>query len=471
MGRHGKKGIILEITVQTLKNRIKREGVVKEILKRHFNGKVYLVGGAIRELCLKKKPNDYDFVLSEQKDLKIMESLFGAGAFVLGKKPIQTYRIVRDDISVDITLLNTTIEEDLLRRDFTMNSIAYDIHGDSIIDSLNGIDDIKAKIIRYPSKNTLKDDPLRMLKAIRHFSVLKGFMLHDTLKDAIIELGYLINEVAPERIKYEMDQIIISGNVLAGLNTMTSTGLIFKIFPELYALKQMDIEKEFTLETYGHTIGGFKYLKRYCRLYKLDEKILSSVGYALLFHDLGKAYTFSFDEQKGLVHFFYHERISCEIASAIMERLRFSTHEIRSIESLIKNHMRIFLISSNESTEKAVRRLVYKMGDLTPSLILLTLCDMYGSSGGKENPSTRHIKIKCREISNEYNEWQKEPLPNLVNGYDLMELGFIEGPEIGKTLGNIREKQISGELNTKEEALDYALTLLNPQSDDNALDF
>ncbi|MCX5812016.1 MAG: HD domain-containing protein [Proteobacteria bacterium] len=451
----------MEISLQTLKNRIKREGIVKEIRKRHFNGKVYLVGGAIRELCLKKKPNDYDFALSEQKDLKILESLFGTGAFVLGKKPIQTYRIVRDGISVDITLLHATIEEDLPRRDFTMNAIAYDIHGDKIIDSLNGVDDIKKRIIRHPSRDTLKDDPLRMLKAIRHFSVLKGFTLNNTLKDDITGLGHLINQTAPERIKYEMDQITTSGNVLAGLNAMTSTGLIFKIFPELYALKQMDMEKGFTLETYGHTIDGFQYLRKYNKIYNIDEKRLADVGYALLFHDLGKAYTFSFDEQKGLVHFFYHERVSFEIASSIMERLRFSSHETRIIQKLIENHMRIFLISSSESTEKATRRLVYKMGDLTPSLILLTLCDMYGSSGGKDNPSTRRIKVKCREILNEYNEWMKEPLPNLVNGYDLIKLGFMKGPEIGKTLNSIREKQISGEIKEREDALYYAGTLLN----------
>jgi len=450
----------LEIPLQTLKNRIKKEGVVKKINDRRFNGKVYLVGGAIRELCLKKKPNDYDFVLSDNKDLKILESLFDAGAFVLGKKPIQTCRIVSDETSVDITFLHTTIEEDLMRRDFTMNAIAYDIHGDEIIDSLNGIDDIKNRIIKYPSIDTLKDDPLRMLKAIRHFSALEGFTLHKALIDAITGLGHLINQAAPERIKYEMDHIILSGNVMAGLNTMTSTGLIFKIFPELYALKQMDIEKGFTLETYGHTIEGFQYLRKYNNTYNIDEKSLTDVGYALLFHDLGKAYTFSFDEHKGLVHFFYHERASCEIASLIMERLRFSSHETRTIKKLIENHMRIFLISSSESTEKATRRLVYKMGGLTPSLILLTLCDMYGSSGGKDNPSTKRIKVKCREILNEYNEWMKEPLPKLLNGYDLIELGFREGPKIGETLDSIREKQISGEIKEKEDALHYAGTLL-----------
>jgi len=453
----------LEISLQTLKNRIKREGTVKKIRQGYFNGKVYLVGGAIRELCLNNKPNDFDLALSNHKDLKIMESLFGASAFVLGKKPIQAYRIVRDEVSIDITFLNSTIEEDLLRRDFTMNAVAYDIHEDDILDYTKGIDDISKGIIRYPAKDTLKNDPLRMLKAIRHFSVLKGFTLDNELKETIIGWGHLINQPAKERIKYEMDRIIVSENASEGLRMMESTGMMFEIFPELNLLKQMDIEKGFILETYGHTIDGFKYLKKFNRFYRLDEKTLKDIGYALLFHDLGKAYTFSFDEQKSLVHFFYHERFSCEIASRIMERLRFSSHETKTILRLIENHMRIFLISSNESTEKATKRLVYKMGELTPSLILLTLCDMYGSSGGKNNRSTRLVKTKCNEIMNAYNEWMKEPLPRLVNGYDLIALGFIEGPGIGKALNYILEKQISGEIKGKEDALNYALTLLGTQ--------
>lgn len=342
-----------------------------------------------------------------------------------------------------------------------MNAIAYDIRGDNLIDSLNGINDIKQKIIRYSSIDALKDDPLRMLKAIRHLSVLSGFALHDDLENAIAGLGILINQTAPERIKYEMDRIITSENVLAGLSIMTSTGLMFQIFPELYALRKMDIEKGFILETYGHTIEGFKYLRKYNKIYNLNEKKLTETGYALLFHDLGKACTFSFDEQKNIVHFFYHERFSCKISSGIMERFRFSFNGTKTIQKLIENHMRIFLISSNKSTEKATRRLVYKMGELTPALILHTLCDMYGSSGGKHNASTKRVRIKCNEIMNEYNEWIKEPLPKLVNGYDLMSIGFEKGPEMGKTLNNIREKQISGEISTKEEALYYAERLLN----------
>ena len=443
-------------SLDTLKERIKEQRVIKELQGRHFGGDVYLVGGAIRELYLSNTPNDYDLVLSEQKDLSIIEEFSGAGAFVLGKKPIQTYRLAKKDISLDITFLYTTLEEDLRRRDFTMNAIAFDLKNDVFADPLRGFDDIKNRLIKYPGKETIKDDPLRMLKAVRHFSFLEGFTIHHEVIDSIKELKHLIKETAPERIKYEMDQIVVSPDPHAGLKMMEETALLFEIFPELQSLRELDIEKEFILETYGHTVDGFMYLNKYNEIYRLDAKSLRNVGYALLFHDLGKAFTFSYDEQKNAVHFFYHERFSRETASRIMERLRFSTHEIKTIDALIDNHMRIFLISNKESTEKAIRRLVYRMGELTPSLALLTICDMYGSSSGQDNPSTKRVHEKCSELLQAYAEWKKKPLPKLINGRDLIALGFQEGPKIGKILKNIREKQIAGEISEKEEALRYA---------------
>jgi len=446
----------LDNPLDALKERIKGQGVIRDLQGRHFSGDVYLVGGAIRELYLNNTPNDYDLILSAHKDLRIIEDLFGAGAFVLGKKPIQTYRLTKKDVSLDITFLNTAPENDLARRDFTMNAIAFDLTNDTFIDPLHGFDDIKKGLIRYPGKETIKDDPLRMLKAIRHFSFLNGFVIHHEIIDVIKELKHLIRETAPERIKYEMDQIAVSPDPYAGLKMMEETGLLFEIFPELQSLRQLDIEKKFILETYGHTIDGFRYLNKYNETYRLDVKDLRNVGYALLFHDLGKAFTFSYDESKEAVHFFYHERFSHEIASHIMERLRFSSHEMKTVNALIDNHMRIFLISNKESTEKATRRLSYKMGELTPSLVLLTICDMYGSSGGQDNPSTKHVHKKCNELLHAYEEWKKEPLPKLINGYDLIALGFREGPQIGKILNDIREKQIAGEMNEKEEALSYA---------------
>jgi poly(A) polymerase len=446
----------LEVSKNVLKQNIKEQGIIQKIACRSFAGKVYLVGGAIREMFLKKAPNDYDLALTNENDFRNIEVLLERPSFILGKKPIQTHRIVTDDISFDITVIEETIEEDLKRRDFTMNAIAYDIHNDIIVDVVGGIEDIQQMVIRCPAKETIVNDPLRMLKAVRHLANLDGFTLDDELLQSMKGLKHLIHEAAPERIKYEMDRIIISHRVADGIKMLEYTELLFEIFPELYALRLMDIEKNFQLETLGHTLDGFQYLQHYNKEFFLDEKDLRNVGYGFLFHDLGKANTYFYDEKKGAVHFFYHERVSREIASGIMERLRFSTHEIQSILALIESHMRIFLISDNESREKAVKRLVYKMGNLTPSLILHTMCDLYGSAGGIDNPSTEQVKKCCEEILQAYRESLKEPLPKLLNGNDLIAVGFVQGPAIGSCLDDIREKQIAGEITDSEQARVYA---------------
>ena len=443
-----------------LKKNIKEQKIIQELLSGNFYGEIYLVGGAIRELILNKSPNDYDFALSDARDIKTFEAIFHAPAFILGKKPIQTHRIIVRDRSLDITILKDTIDEDLKRRDFTINAIAYNVRNNSITDTLQGIEDIGRRVIRYPDENSIINDPLRMLKAVRHFTILRDFSLDNDLTRSITELKHLINNVAPERIKYEMDMILTSANVAAGMKRLEELGLLFEIFPELYSLKLLDEEKQFTLETFGHTIDGFNYLHQNAGYCNADEKHLKDVGYALLFHDLGKAHTYSYDGQKNAVHFLYHERFSRELAQTIMERLKFSTQETREILALIEHHMRIFLISNDDSTEKAIRRVVYKIGELVPSLVLLTLCDMYGSSGGKDNPSTERVKARCNDILAMFHEWKKKPLPKLINGRDLLSLGFAEGPSVGKALNEIREKQIAGEMATKEEAMVLAQELL-----------
>jgi hypothetical protein len=237
---------------------------------------------------------------------------------------------------------------------------------------------------------------------------------------------------------------------------MEETGLLFEIFPELLGLAEMDALRRLRPRALGHTLGGFRHVRKIKRFYNFTDREARQAGYGLLFHDLGKPATFSFDEEKGRIHFYYHERHSSEMAAAIMERLRFSASETRAIRSLIENHMRIFLISTGEASEKAVRRIVYRMEDLNPALVFLTLLDLYGNSGGRDNESTAQVTKRCREVLAGYNEWKKTPLPRIVTGDDLMAAGFSEGPALGRVLREIREKQISGEITEKAQAMEYA---------------
>jgi len=448
------------VSPQLLRARIKNLDVTAKLSIPYFSGRIYLVGGAIRELALGQSPVDYDFALERLEDAARLEELFQARGFLLGKKPAQAYRIVGAYGVFDVTFLHGDILSDLARRDFTMNAVGYDTASGDMYDPYGGLEDISRRLIRYPRRESLKEDPLRMLKAVRHLSALPGFSLDHDLVQAINEERSLIRLTAPERIKYELDLIMLSRDPYKGIAALRDTRLLFLLFPELSELEQMDREKGFELETLGHTIEGFKYLEKAKAFHAFDEQDTRSAAYALLFHDLGKAYTFSYDETKQRVHFFYHEKHSREMATAIMERLRFSSHEIRMISTLIEQHMRVFLISHEGATDKAVRRLVYKMGDLTPPLVLLTLLDMYGSSNGEENETTVRVRERCTEALSAYDDWRKAPLPGLVNGYDLLALGFFEGPRVGKVLDAIREKQVSGEITEKSAALEYARQLL-----------
>jgi poly(A) polymerase len=439
-----------------LKNRIRKLDLLKRLPTAGFHGKVFLVGGALRELAIGQSPKDYDFVLEKAEDLKIFEAALNCPSFLLGKKPIQTHRIVNEETALDITVLEGNIEQDLLRRDFTINAMAYDIQGEAVLDPLGGLRDIETGTIRYPREDSIREDPLRMIKAVRHLACLAGFTIDPQVKAAISTHRELVRHTAPERIKYELDLIMLSRNNHKGIRALEETGLLFEIFPELLRLKEMDREKGLELEALGHTLGGFRYFNRIRKFHLFNVQETKWAAYGLLFHDLGKPLTFSFDEEKGRVHFFYHERHSCAIAEGIMERLRFSSAEMRSILNLIESHMRVFLISTSDATEKATRRLVYRMEHLTPGLVFLTLLDLYGSSKGKENVSTRRVKARCREILAAYEEWRKEPLPRIVTGKDLIAFGFAEGPTIGTVLHDIREKQIAGEMTSREEALEYA---------------
>ncbi len=446
----------MTVSPQLLQEKIKNLDVIAKLSVQSFAGRIYLVGGAIRELALGQAPKDYDLALEQAEDMTKLEALFQAKGFLLGKKPIQTYRIAGAGEVFDLTLLHGGIVEDLARRDFTMNAVGYDIASGDIFDPFGGLEDIGRRLIRYPGRESLKEDPLRMLKAVRHLSTLPGFSFDQDLLIAISEQKDLIRLTASERIKYELDLIMLSLDPYKGIVTLRNTGLLFALFPELSALEQMDREKGFELETLGHTIEGFRYMERARAFHAFEEEDVHNGAYGLLFHDLGKAYTFSYDETKNRVHFFNHETHSRDLAGAIMERLRFSSHEIRIISTLIEHHMRVFLISHEGATDKAVSRIVYKMGDLTPALLLLTLLDMYGSSNGEENETTIRVRQRCTEALSVYDEWRKEPLPRLVNGYDLLAMGFPEGPWVGKILDAIREKQISGEITEKAAALEYA---------------
>jgi tRNA nucleotidyltransferase/poly(A) polymerase len=183
----------------------------------------------------------------------------------------------------------------------------------------------------------------------------------------------------------------------------------------------------------------------------LNEEDWLALYYAALFHDIGKQDTYSEDE-KGRVHFYFHESGSCQRAEGIMERLRFSNQLKNRILHLVQHHMRILNLPGG-TKEGALKRLVNQMGEDTPLLILHTLADKEASRGILSIQIDEVVEGHCLRIMELFREKDIVHPPPLINGHDVMALGYSPGPKVGQILNALRQKQVEGDIKNREEAL------------------
>jgi poly(A) polymerase len=450
-------------------------GLGKEILKdpilsklsnlaKEKNIPIFLVGGYLRDIFLGVCKQDYDFALPKGafSFIPVIEEALQIHFFKIGKEEINTvtYRIIRKEMSVDLTLLQgETIEEDLQRRDFTINAIAFSLRDETFHNVQKAFEDIEKRVVRTVSNHSIDQDPLRMLRAIRYLCTLDGFIMDKDLKKEIFLKKEKIEEVPGERIKVELDKIFLSPQPEVGMRSLHELGLLFILMPELKNLENVGQNLYHHLNVLFHTllmIEKVKWALEWIAQRKMDLLLSQEdrlcLYYSALFHDMGKQDTYSKDE-KGRIHFYHHEAFSCKRAEKIFERLRFSKTMGNKILHLIENHMRILNLP-RETKEPALKRLVNQIGEEIPLLVVLALSDKEASRGilsiqideVVENHSIRVLELfKEKEIVH--------PSP-LISGHDVMALGYSPGPKIGQILKFIQEKQIEGEIKTREQALE-----------------
>jgi tRNA nucleotidyltransferase/poly(A) polymerase len=453
------------MNLRYIKQRILEDPILLKLsnLSKKQNVSLFLVGGFLRDLLLGTATKDYDFALPREASsfISLMEEALGLRFFKVGKeeKETLTFRVVDEDMSIDLTFLQgDSIDEDLLRRDFTINTIAFSLRDETFHQVSGALEDMKRRVIRSVSKHSLDQDPLRMLRAIRYLCTLDGFVLDPALKDEISQKRDLVRSLPGERIKMELDHILLSPQPATGIRSLHESSLLLTLFPDLRGLDRLGQSKHHHLHVLSHTLliveklsWAFEWVSQEAGALPLNQEDRLGLSYAALFHDLGKQDTYSKDE-KERVHFYHHESFSCQRAEGIMERLRFSNLLRNKILHLIQNHMRILNLS-RETKEGALKRLVYQVGDDTPLLVLLTLADKEASRGILSVQLDEVVEDHCLRIL----KWFKEkdvvhPLP-LINGHDVMALGYSTGPKVGEILKFIRGKQVEGEIKTREEAL------------------
>ena len=444
-----------------VESRILKDPIIARTFQeaRQKGVKLYLVGGAIRDFLLDKTPRDYDFVLEDfcPSFLKQLGAIFQTSYFPMGKgKGERVFRLVKDGKTLDFTLMVGRMEEDLLRRDFTVNAIAYSPTERKFYAPQKALEDLRSRKIELLSPKAILDDPLRILRALRYSATL-GFDLSSGTIEEIKKRRELLCEVAPERILMELDDILLSEAPERALRPMAQWGLLVELFPEmapLCGLQQGDHHRQDAFEhSVEVTIKALEIARRGAPFpFSLAEDDRLVLAYGALFHDLGKPATMEVDDE-GRVHFYGHPKVSRELAARIMKRYPFPNRLRERVLKLVENHMRPLTLTRGEPTERALRRLVNHMGDDTRTLLVLGLAELEAKDRGDEEigPYWR----LCERILDLMEREDVIAPPPLLRGRDLLEMGYSPGPRLGEILREVRRRQIEGELKTKEEALKF----------------
>lgn len=437
------------------------EGSVRIIDRLEAAGfTAYITGGAIRDLIMGKTPHDYDIATSAKAQQ--VKSLFSrtidtgikhGTVTVIDNKigyEVTTYReesTYSDRRHPDEVKFVNDIRDDLARRDFTINALAYNPRR-GLIDNYDGVKDIQKKLIRCVGDAScrFREDALRMLRAVR-FSATLEFEIDNESKQAIRKFGVLIKKISSERIREELNKILLSKNP-EKIYILHELGLMQHIIPELETCFSVPQKNKYHIYDVGHHIIA--------ALSNTPKDLV--IRWATLLHDIGKPLCLSTDSN-GIIHFYGHHRESVKIAKDIMHRLRFDTDSINNISILIENHdVRV------EPTPPAVKRMLARTGEeLFEKLLILQEADNRG-----KNPKYIDDKIeKLNNVRKIYHEIIAEGQPYklsdlVINGRDLIKMGVRAGREIGDTLKVLLDEVvINPELNDREYLLKRARQLKN----------
>ncbi len=450
--------------------------VLRQIEKAGYEG--FIVGGCVRDLLMDRQPKDWDITTNAvpEKVLEIFPDSFYENDFgTVGVKVDKFLKDGKEDREHDVIEVTTyriesqysdlrrpdevkfakTLEEDLSRRDFTMNAVALKLKGEDsfeIVDLFNGIKDIESKIIRTVgiADERFGEDALRMMRAIRFHAQL-NFEIEDQTFAAIKKNSNLITHVSAERIKDELTKIILSDNPAEGIDMLHQTELLIHIIPELEKGVGVSQNRHHIYTIYKHLILSLKH----CPSKKLEVRL------AALLHDIAKPQT---KRGEGLYATFYnHDHVGAKIAKNILIRLRFSNEVIKKVRMLVDNHM--FYYNPDEVGESSVRRLIKKVGiENVKDLIDLRISDRLGSGTPKAKPyKLRHLEYMIDKVSQDAISVKMLK----VNGNDLMkEISLKPGPKIGAILDVLLAEVIEDATkNEKIKLLDRAKELENSDLD------
>lgn len=407
----------------------------------------YLVGGCVRDMIAGVEPKDWDITTNARPEQiqelfpeSVYENSFGTVAVKTESEDpklkiveVTTFRVegkYSDKRHPDEVKFADKVEDDLSRRDFTINAMAYDINANNVVDPYGGREDLDAKVIRTvgdPGKR-FEEDALRLMRAVR-FAAEFGFVIEEYTEEALHKNAGLLEMIAKERIRDEFVKIIMTAKAVEGVEELERAGLLQFIMPELRDGIGVGQNEHHIYSVWEHNLKSLGYAVK--QNYALEIRI------AALLHDVGKPKTKYGDGIKSTFH--NHEMVGARLATRMLDRLHFSKHITEQVIHLVRYHM--FYYNVGEVSPAGVRRFLARVGpESIDDLIKVREADRIGSGVPKAVPyKLRHLLFMIEKV-------KRDPIsPKMlkINGEEIMQvLGIKPGPKIGKILAILLEEVI-----------------------------
>jgi len=437
---------------------------------------VYIVGGFVRDIVMGREPKDLDIMVNSDKGgISFANELikrynysgytmfprFGTAQLNMGGELVEFVmpreEFYFEDSRKPDTKFNGNIELDALRRDFAMNSLFLKVNNNTLLDLTgHGKSDIEDKIISITDKGNedliFTQDPLRMLRAIR-FACQLDFSIDEAVIKSIIKNADKIKTISAERIREELNKILISSLPSKGINLLRELGLSKFILPEIETLDMEQPPEYHHKDVYQHTLMVLSNTKK--------DLILR---WSALLHDIGKPVKRTIEEDK--IHFYEHEKASADIALRILYRLKFSNEEIDAITFIVKNHMRPHTYEDNW-TDSAVRRFIRDMDKYLPQIIDIVKADITSANPLKVQKFLGYVSNLENRISTLEEKAKSTEIKPLINGNELQSIfDKPAGRWIREIHEKLLEKQLENPMMTKEEAEVFVENLKKEVSND-----
>jgi poly(A) polymerase len=433
---------------------------------REAGYQAYLVGGCVRDILLKREPADYDVATDatpEQvgglfEDTLEVGAKFGVMIVLEDRREAETAQVevatfrsdnaYTDGRHPDGVTFSKTPQEDVVRRDFTINGLLLDPATGEVLDFVSGRADLEACVIRAigEPERRFTEDKLRMLRAVR-FAARFGFAIEPATFAAIQKLAPQIHQVSSERIREELTKILTEGAARRGFELLDETGLLVQVLPEVAKLKGVEQPPQYHPE-------GDVWIHTRMMLEKLAAGAPATLAWGVLLHDIGKPPTFEPPTgPNGRIRFDGHAEVGTRMAEDVAERLRFSNEDTEQIAALVANHMRFKDVQAMKpATMKRFARL-----ERFDEHLELHKYDCLSSHRNLDNYEV------MRKFVAETPPEEVAP-PRLLTGADLLGMGLPPGPKFKEILNAVEDAQLNGVLKDREAALAFVVEHYGPPS-------